>query len=229
MVKISKGDFIEVEYTGRTKEENFVFDTTDEAIAKEADIHSPDMNYGPVVICLGQKQLLPGLEKELEGKEFEEGKPGEYTIELQPEDGFGKKDAKLIKMIPFAAFKKQNIMPEPGMQVNIDGLMGIIKTAAGGRCLVDFNHPLSGREIVYTVKVNKIVTDDKEKIKSYVSLALNLKDIEVDIKEGKAEISAKKEIPGEIAENIKNKLKELVPSVKEISFKAEKQAPKPSE
>ncbi|MCH8980513.1 hypothetical protein IH922_00675 [candidate division KSB1 bacterium] len=50
------------------------------------------------------------------------------------------------------------------MQINIDGMMGIIKTAGGGRCLVDFNHPLSGKEVTYTIKVNKIITDDKEKL-----------------------------------------------------------------
>jgi len=220
MPNIKEKDFVEVEYTGRIKEDNLVFDTTDEAIAKEAGIRSPNMTYGPVIVCLGQGQLLAGLEKALEGKET--GK--EYTIDLAPEDAFGKKDAKLIRMIPFSAFKKQNIMPEPGMQINMDGVMGIIKTASGGRCLVDFNHPLSGKDLVYTIKINRVVADDKEKIKSFVSLSLNLKDISVDVKEGNAAIITKKEIPKEIQETISNKLKELIPSVKEYIFKVEKPA-----
>ena len=220
MTKVSKGDFIEVEYTGRLKEDNLVFDTTEESIAKEAGIHSENMTYGPVIICLGERQLLEGLEEELDGKE--EGK--EYTIELAPEKGFGKKDAKLIRMIPFNSFKKQNIMPQPGMQVNIDGLMGIIKTAAGGRCLVDFNHPLAGKEVVYTIKVNKIVTDDKEKIKSYIELSLNLKDASVDVKEGKAEIKTKKDIPKEIQDKLVENMKELIPSVQGYSFKVEEKS-----
>ena len=212
---VKKKDFIEVEYTGRLKDGNIVFDTTYEAVAKEAGIHSKHMVYGPVVICLGEGQLIKGLEKELEGKEL--GK--EYSIELSPENAFGKKDAKLIKMIPASAFRKQNISPEPGMQVNVDGLLGIVKTAAGGRCLVDFNHPLSGKDIVYKIKINKIIIDDKEKIKSYIALSLNFKDINVDVKEGIAEISSKKEIPKEIQKVMAEKLKELVPSVKEFKFK----------
>jgi FKBP-type peptidyl-prolyl cis-trans isomerase SlyD len=180
------------------------------------------MSYGPLTICLGQGQLIPGLEKELEGKETEK----EFKIELAPENAFGKKDAKLIRMIPFSAFKKQNIMPQPGMQVNVDNVMGIIKTAAGGRCLVDFNHPLSGKHIVYTIKANRIVTDDKEKIKSFLLLSLNLKDMSVDVKEGKAEITSKKEVPKEIQDMLSAQLKELIPSIKEISFKAEKESKK---
>ncbi|MBW2996653.1 peptidylprolyl isomerase [Candidatus Woesearchaeota archaeon] len=211
---IKKGDFIEVEYTGRLKEEKLIFDTTDEKTAKEIGIHSKETAYGPVVICLGQGQLLPGIEKELEGKE-----PGkELAIDLQPEDAFGKKDAKLIKMIPMAAFKRQNIMPEPGMQVNVDNLMGIIKTAAGGRCLVDFNHPLSGKEVSYTIKINKIITDDKEKLKSFISLALNAKDVPIELKEGKAEVTTDKEVPKEIQGVLSDKVKELIPSIKELSF-----------
>ena len=79
-----------------------------------------------------------------------------------------KNDA-LGNSLPFNAFKKQGIMPEPGMQVNVDNMTGIIKTAAGGRCLVDFNHPLSGKDLVYTIKVNKIIEDEG------ISLLLNAK------------------------------------------------------
>lgn len=221
MPNIKKGDFIELEYTGIVKEGNIVFDTTDIEVAKANDLYSEKMEYGPVIICLGQGQLLQGLELELEGKEL--GK--EHTIELPPEKAFGKKDAKLIRMIPYSTFKKQNIEPQPGMQVNVDGVLGIIKTASGGRCLVDFNHPLSGKDIIYKVKANRIVTDNAEKIKSYLRLNLNLKS-DVIIKENTAEIKTKKEIPAPIKENIEKTLKELIPSIKKLNFMVEKQEKK---
>ncbi len=217
MAKIKKGDFVQVEYTGRLKEENIVFDTTNKEEAKKAGMDSQQQTFGPVTICLGQGQIIHGLEKKLEGKET--GK--EYSIELQPEQAFGKKNAKLIKTIPVSAFKKQNIVPQPGMQVNIDGSIGIIKRAGGGRCLVDFNHPLSGKEVVYDIKLNKIIKDNKEKIKSYISLALNRKDISVDVKDKTTEIKTEKELPKQITEKLSEKLKELIPSIKKIEFKKE--------
>jgi len=217
MAKVSKGDFVELEYTGKVKEGLIVFDTTDEKIAKENNIHTPQGTYGPVVVCLGQEQLLKGLEEELEGKET--GK--EYTIELPPEKAFGKKNPKLIRMIPYSVFKKQGIEPQPGLQVNVDGMIGVIKTA-GGRCLVDFNNPLSGRDIIYQIKVNRIVTDNKEKISSFIKLSLNLKDVDVNLVENKAEIQLKQELPKEIQDRIKEKLLPLVPAVKELTFTTEK-------
>jgi len=219
MAKIKKGNFVEVEYTGRLKEEDTVFDTTDEKEAKKAGLDTQQQDFGPVTVCIGEGQVIPGLEKELEGKET--GK--EYKIELKPEQAFGKKKAELIKTIPTSAFKKQKIVPQPGLQVNIDGSIGIIKRVGGGRCLVDFNHPLASKEVIYTVKPNKIIKDDKEKIKSYVSLAFNMKDISVEIKEKTATIITKREIPEQVIESITKKLKEIVPSVDKIKFKKEKE------
>ena len=209
---MKKGDFVEVEYTGRLKEEGYVFDTTDEKTAKEAGIFQQGMKFGSVIVCLGEGQLLEGLERKLEGKDV-----GEFEFELSAEEGFGKKDAKLIKMIPASVFRKQGINPEQGLQVNVDGLVGVIKTAAGGRCLVDFNHPLSSKELVYKVKVNRIVEDDKEKLEGYLKLSMGM-DAEVELKDGEAKVKVDKDIPKEAGDVVLNKVKELIPSIKGISF-----------
>lgn len=214
---IKKGDFVEVEYTGTVKENGLVFDTTDEKLAKETGLYNEKTEYGPVIVCVGEQQLIQGLDDQVVGKEIGQ----EYVIELAPEQGFGKKDAKLIKMVPFRLFKKQGIMPEPGLQVNVDGLIGIIRTANGGRCLVDFNHPLSGKDIVYKIKLNKLVTDDSKNIQSYIKLSLNLSN-DVEVKEGKAVVKTKKEIPKQLQEQLESQLKDLIRDVKEYVFVVEK-------
>ena len=147
---IKEKDFIEIEYTGMTKD-NLVFDTTDEKLAKKEGIAQPNAIYGPTVICIGQGQVIEGLDKQLIDKEI--GK--EYTVELQPEEAFGKKSAQLIQLVSTRKFKQNEIMPQPGLQVDIDGMNGIIKTVTGGRTLVDFNHPLSGKVIEYKFKIIK--------------------------------------------------------------------------
>lgn len=214
---VKKKDFVEIEYTGKVKDMDVVFDTTDEKKAKENNIYDKNSFYGPIVICAGQRHVIKGLDESLEGKET--GK--KYTISVKPEDGFGKKDAKLIQLIGTNKFIKHNIQPMPGLQVNIDGKVGVIKTVSGGRTLVDFNHPLSGKELSYEFKINKIIEDDREKIKSIIRMSLNIKDIDADIKEGKADIKIdiKQELPEQIKKVIADKIKELVPSVKEVAIK----------
>ena len=214
MTQIKEKDFIELEYTGKIKEDDFIFDTTDSKIAKDNNLFDEKAEYSPIVICVGQGQVIKGLDKSLVGKETE--KP--YTIEIQAEEAYGKKDVKLIQLISTSKFKQQNIQPMPGLQINIDGMMGLVKTVSGGRTLVDFNHPLSGKDLVYDIKVKRIVDDDQEKIKSILNINLGIKDIEVKVENKKALISMKDEMPKELQEPIKKKIKELLPGIEEITI-----------
>ena len=106
----------------------------------------------------------------------------------------------------------------PGLQVNIDGIFGIIKTVSGGRTLVDFNHPLSGKELSYDVKIIKMINDDNEKIRAYLKLAFGIKDCEVKIEEGNAKVMVKTKLDQKIKEEINKKITDLIPTVKRVEF-----------
>ncbi|MEA2037936.1 MAG: peptidylprolyl isomerase [Nanoarchaeota archaeon] len=214
MAEIKEKDFVELEYTGKTKEDDFIFDTTDEKVAKDNNLFDEKTEYSPIVISVGQGQVIKGLDDALVGKEVAK----QYTVDISAEDAYGKKDAKLIQLISTAKFKQQQIQPMPGLQVNIDGTMGLIKTVSGGRTLVDFNHPLAGKNLVYDIKVNKIVDDDKEKIQSILKVNLGIKDAEVKVEQKKATINLEQEMPKEVQEMINKKIKELLPGLEEITI-----------
>ena len=213
---IKKHDFVEIEYTGRIKDNNIVFDTSDKKTAEQNNILNPEMQYGPVILCVGEQQVLPGLDKDIVGKEA--GK--EYTVTISPEQAFGKKDAKLIQLISTSKFHKENIRPMPGMQINVDGRMALVKSVTGGRTLVDFNHPLSGKEVSYSYNIKKIVTDTAEKIKALVSMNLG-RNAKVDVTENTAIIRSKVDFPVQIQNTIKETFQKLVPELKDIQFKQE--------
>ena len=220
MATIKNGDFVEVEYTGKVIDDNFVFDTTSEKIAKELHIHNPYGLYGPAIVCIGQHQLLRGLEEELVGKEV--GK--EYTMKLAPEKAFGKKSTQLLKLVPLTAFKEGNTRPEVGMQVDVDGQMGIVKTVTGGRVVVDFNHPLSSKEVEYKIKVNKVVTDDAVKVKATITLTLNMRQDRVDVSvvNGKAVVKMIK-LPEPFQKEFAKRIIDVVPTIKEVVFEEKKE------
>lgn len=211
---IKNKDFVEIEYTGKIKNDNTVFDTTDEKIAKENEIHNEKMTYGPVVICVGENQVLAGLDKAIEGNEV--GK--DYSIELIAEEAFGKKDAKLIQLIQTSKFLKQNIQVVPGLQVNIDGMMGLVKTVSGGRTLVDFNHPLSGKDLVYDIKLKKLVIEDIDKLKGYLKMQLGADEIDIKIENNEAKVQLKQEIPEEAKKKLGEKVKELIPNITKLDI-----------
>lgn len=213
MPTIKNHDFVEIEYTGRTKEDNAIFDTTEEKVAKENGAYDKNAEYKPLVICVGENHILKELEEQLIGKEA--GK--EYNFEIKAENAFGRKDAKLIQLIPLSKFKQQNIQPFPGLHLSIDGVFGVVKTVSGGRCLVDFNHVLAGKDLMYHVRINRILEDTKEKIESILKVHTHIKNPEVELKEGSAEIRTKK-IGNDIQSELKKTITKTVPEIKNVDF-----------
>lgn len=200
---IKKHDFVEVEYTGRLKDTNEVFDTTDEKTAKEAQIFSERSSYSPIIICVGEHHILKGIDEFLLGKDV-----GSFTLELSAENSFGRKDPKFVQMIPASKFSEQNIKPVPGLRLNIDNVIGIVKSVSGGRVVVDFNHPLAGRDVKYELKVNRVVTDKAEQVASLLRILLGVKaPVTVDGKKVKISFPAK--LPDQLEKPLADKIKDL--------------------
>src|SRR3989344_1853379 len=220
--KIKLHDFIEIEYTGKLAD-GTVFDTTSEKVAKEHHLHSQNHRYRPAVICVGERQILPGLDLQLVDKEF--GK--EYTATLPPEKAFGKRDIKQVKIIPMDMFKQHNVQPQPGLKVDVDGEMGIISRVSGGRVMINFNHPLAGKEVMYTYKVLRKVTDQKEKVAAFLSAILRLpaEAMKIEVKDNAATVIIPGELPTQISTILAQKLVQLT-GLKDILIKKEERAEK---
>jgi len=208
---MKKGDFIELEYTGKTADTKEVFDTTSEETAKKEGIHSPKTKYGDIIVVLGEHQLIKGLETRLEGQEL-----GKHTFNIPDTEAFGKKSASNLKLMPAKAFKDDKIRPYPGLQINVDGQIGVIKTVSGGRIIVDFNHPLSSRDIIYEVNVKRIVTDKKEQAEAIFKI-LNLPFEEITIDAEKIKIKTKVKYPAQLTGPLTDDFKRLI-GFKEVYF-----------
>jgi FKBP-type peptidyl-prolyl cis-trans isomerase 2 len=173
---VKEGDFIRLDYTAKIEETGDVFDTTDEAVAKEAGILVENKSYGAIPIVVNGGHVLKGLDHALIGM----GEGDEKTVEITPEDGFGLRDPKLMQLIPMGEFKKQGMKPEVGMAITSDGTTGIIRSVSGGRVRVDFNHELAGKNLVYDIKVVKVIDDDIDKIKSMIELHYSAPNLDSD-------------------------------------------------
>jgi len=166
---LKKGDFVEVEFTGKIKGTDEVFDTNIDSEAKKAGLDIK--NLKPFILSIGQKMLPSGFDFDLEGKDV----GNSHTIELEPENAFGKRNPQMVKMIPTKLFHEQKINPQRGMQLALDGQLVKILSSSGGRTLVDFNNPLAGKNIVYNYKINRKIEDDREKVNAVQDFFLRSK------------------------------------------------------
>jgi FKBP-type peptidyl-prolyl cis-trans isomerase SlyD len=163
---VKEGDFIKLQYTGKVQETDEIFDTTDEKVAEEAGLHVENKLYGPIPIIVGGGHVLKAMDDAIVG--MEEGE--EKNLDITPEEGFGVRDPNLMQLIPMSEFRKQNIKPQIGMNITLEGNTGKIRSVSGGRVRVDFNHELAGKNLNYQIKVGEIITDDEDKVKSLIQL-----------------------------------------------------------
>jgi peptidylprolyl isomerase len=209
---IKEKDFIQITYTGKVTENNAVFDTTDENIAKAAKLYDSRKNYGSVIICVGQRQVLEGLDTALIGKSENEA----FDVIVPAEKAFGKKSADNIQFIPANKFLEQKIQPQVGLSVHVNKQQGIIKTVSGGRCLVDFNHPIAGKDVTYKVQLGKLITDPKAKLDAL--LGLTFKGMETTVVTGEATVTAPHELPKPFQEIIEKQIKLTIPEISTVAF-----------
>lgn len=180
------GDFVEVDYVGRVKITGDIFDLTNEEVAKKEKIHDPKAPYGPALIIVGSQMTIHGVMKELEKMNVGE----ERTFDVLPQEAFGMRDVRLIKILPASKFIENKINPVPGEYFDIDGMQAKIQSVSGGRVRVDFNNPMAGKALTYDLKVIRKIEDDKEKIEKvlkyyrvdYTHVILRGKELEIKTK-----------------------------------------------
>lgn len=171
---IEKGDFIRVSYTGKTDEDR-VFDTTDEDVAKANNIFNEKGKYGGDVVIVGAKHTVAGLDEDFVGKEI--GYSGSVTI--PPEKAFGTRNPELIENIPITKFNQKI---QVGMPVEVDGRPGIVIRAIGRMAQVDFNRFLAGQTVTYDYEIKEKIDDVEGKVKGLLGLYIG-KDLSVQVNE----------------------------------------------
>ncbi len=169
---VRQGDFIKISYTAKL-EDGTVIDTTDEKLAKEYGLYDENGRYGDIVIVVGEGNVVKGLDEQLVGKEV--GFKGEIVV--PPEKAFGKYDPKKRELVSLRKFPER---PKPGQRVRIGNRVGTVERVIGRRVLVDFNHPLAGKTIVFEIEIKEKIEDLAEKVKALFVMYTGM-DVEVEL------------------------------------------------
>jgi FKBP-type peptidyl-prolyl cis-trans isomerase 2 len=144
--KVENGDTISVDYVGML-EDSTVFDTSIKEAAIEAGIYNQMRNYEPLTFTVGTGQMIGGFDEGVVGMAVGETK----TLQIPPEKAYGEYDPELSRELPIEAV---NFVPEVGMQLATDtGLKGIVTEVGGKNFVIDFNHELAGKNLIFKVTI----------------------------------------------------------------------------
>ncbi len=177
---INEGSLILIDYVARIKEgdEEKVFDTTLEDVARDESIFDKNKIYEPILVVIGQNWVPIGLEKAL----MKANVGDEFDIIVPCEEAYGPKDPSKIKLVARREFQKLNINPSVGERIYIGGQIGSVLSVSSSRVRMDYNHLLAGKDIGYKVKIHKKITNKEEKIKALLKRRLpgsNLDNLDV--------------------------------------------------
>jgi len=213
---MQQGDFVEIEYVGKVKLTGEIFDLTSEDTAKKEKIYNPNAPYGPALVVIGSNMVINGVMRELEKMEVDE----ERQFEVSPQDGFGTRDPRLIKIIPMSKFIENKINPVPGTYFDIDGIQAKVQSISGGRVRVDFNNPLAGKALNYSVKITRKIDGTKEMIEAllkYYRIAFS----HVMVSEREVEIKAKNAINPLAKKIVSDMVTKWIKGMEKVEFKEE--------
>ncbi|NPA33554.1 MAG: peptidylprolyl isomerase [Chlorobi bacterium] len=141
-MKVDKNKVVVFDYVLRDKETGEVID-------------SSEQHGQPIKVLFGHGQIIPGLEERMMGME-----PGEKkTIEVPAEEAYGLPSQELIQEVPREYFGDIELK---------EGLMLTATTPEGypidmkvvsfndSTVVVDMNHPLAGKDLVFDVHVKEV-------------------------------------------------------------------------
>lgn len=137
------GDKVKVEYAGKF------------ADGKEFDNSS--WHGAPLEFQLGAGQVVPGFEKAIFGMKKGESK----TFTIKAAEAYGEPRAELVREIPRQTLPMGEGTEEkfkPGMMIVLGAPNGtripaVVKEISATKLVVDFNHPLAGKDLTFEIKV----------------------------------------------------------------------------
>lgn len=138
-MSVKKGDKIKVEYTG-SFEDGTVFD-------------SSEKHGKPLEFEVGAGQMIKGFDDAVIGMKTGE----EKEIKISAEDAYGEKKDELIQKLPKEKFSG-DVEPKVGMMAYLTSPEGQefpaqIIEVGDTTVTVDLNHPLTGKTLLFKIKL----------------------------------------------------------------------------
>ena len=137
-MKVAQNKNVSVHYTGKLKDGS-IFDSS--------------VDREPLNFTVGEGKLIPGFENGIVGMEVNEKK----LIEIPFNEAYGEVRKDLIQEVSKSNLPG-DLKPEVGMQLQSNGqdgstiLVTIVKVE-NDKVIVDANHPLAGKDLVFDIEV----------------------------------------------------------------------------
>jgi FKBP-type peptidyl-prolyl cis-trans isomerase SlyD len=135
----------------------------------QADGKVVDSNVGgqPLVFMFGKGQIIPGLEAGI--KEMNSGDKGDVLVKAA--EAYGEYNPEATQEVPkeqFAGIDLQQGMTLYGQGEDGGTVQVVVKEIKDNSVVVDFNHPMAGKDLMFSVTINNVRDASADEIASGV-------------------------------------------------------------
>ena len=116
------------------------------------EILDSNIGHSPLSFVSGKGQIIPGLEKELTNMSAGD----KATISVSSSEAYGEYNPEAIQTLPkeqFAGIDLQIGMPLYGQSEDGQSVQVIVKEFNDNEVTIDYNHPLAGKDLEFSVNV----------------------------------------------------------------------------
>ncbi len=131
---------------------------------EKGDVLDTSKDVGPLEYIHGYGNLIPGLEKELEGKKAGDS----LNVAVKPEEGYGEYSDELVVEVPKANFEVDAEI-QVGMQFEAGPRIVTVTKIEGDTVTIDANHELAGQTLHFEVTVDSVREATKDEIAALIS------------------------------------------------------------
>lgn len=118
----------------------------------------------PLVYLHGYEEIVPGLEKALEGKSAGD----KVKAVVKPEDAYGEYDPEGLEEVPRTEFPAEMELEAGGVITGTDPdgdeVDFLVKEVKKDTVVVDFNHPMAGKTLHFDVTVREVRAATKDEL-----------------------------------------------------------------
>lgn len=147
-IKAKENDRVSVHYEGKLE---------------DGEVFESSVDTAPVSFRIGEGMVLPSLERAIIG--MEQGQT--RIVSIPPDEGYGPHYPDLVLTVARHSLGEREVRPGMVLAMNMERegkthrLPAMVLESNAREVKVDFNHPLAGRELYYTVTLTAIQPADE--------------------------------------------------------------------
>lgn len=147
-----------------TKVEKDLVVSLEYTLTVDGEVVDSSKENGPIDFIQGKGNIIPGLEKELEGMKLGESK----KVNVIAKEAYGEFDPEAMDEVPLSDFPK-DIPLEVGVELAVEdedgeAMSAVIEEVGKDTVILNFNHPLAGKDLAFDVKILELRAATEEEL-----------------------------------------------------------------